>query len=80
MFLLVPAHLCSPRPYPESCKTVVVVIFPQIVTPDTVEQVVAVDTKMAQYVSGMCPRHVCSICTHCLRHTYLARKLYHHLR
>jgi len=42
--------------------------------------VVAIAMKMARYVSGTCPQHICSICTHCLRHTYLARKLYRHLR
>jgi len=49
--------------------------------------VIAVDTdvlvvgmKTARYISGTCHRHVCHIYTHCLRHTYLARKPCHHLR
>jgi len=42
--------------------------------------VVFIGTKTARYVSGTCPRHVCNICTHCLRRTYLAMKLCLHSR
>ena len=49
-----------------------------IATNDT--DVLVIGMRTALYVSGMCRHRVCHICTHCLRHIYLARKRCHHLR